>query len=95
VDQVPEDDVHGVHVASLGCLGAILCFIAYGIDSSKGDPSPDNLYVGGALTFVVVVSGLFTFYQENKSSKIMEWDDSSKFLGMASWSILMPWSWLL
>ena len=72
MDQVPEDDVHGVRVASLGCLGAILCFIAYGIDSSKGDPSPDNLYVGGALTFVVVVSGLFTFYQENKSSKIME-----------------------
>ena len=30
----------------------------------------DNLYIGVAL--VVVVTGLFTFYQENKSSKIME-----------------------
>ena len=53
-------------------VAAILCFLAYGIDSSKGDPSPDNLYVGGAITFVVVVSCLSTFYQENKSSKIME-----------------------
>ena len=34
--------------------------------------SPDNLYVGVALTLVVIVSGLFTYYQENKSSKIME-----------------------
>ena len=31
----------------------------------------DNLYIGVALV-VVVVTGLFTFYQENKSSKIME-----------------------
>ena len=34
--------------------------------------SPDNLYVGVALTLVVIVSGLFTYYQENKSSKIRE-----------------------
>ena len=33
---------------------------------------PDNLYVEVALTLVVIVSGLFTYYQENKSSKIME-----------------------
>ena len=32
----------------------------------------DNLYIGVALVVVVVVTGLFTFYQENKSSKIME-----------------------
>ena len=32
----------------------------------------DNLYIGIALVVVVVVTGLFTYYQENKSSKIME-----------------------
>ena len=32
----------------------------------------DNLYIGVALVVVVVVTGLFTFYQENKSSKIMK-----------------------
>ena len=53
-------------------ITAILCYVAYGIDSANGDPSPDNLYVGIALTVVVIVSGLFTYYQENKSSKIME-----------------------
>merc|ERR1719186_1026069 len=39
---------------------------------AERDPSSDNLYMGGALTFLVLVSGIFTFYQENKSSKIME-----------------------
>ena len=39
----------------------ILCFIVYGNDSSQG-PSPDNLYMGGALTFVVVVYSLISFY---------------------------------
>eukprot|EP00092_Neocalanus_flemingeri_P107949 GFUD01138573.1.p1 GENE.GFUD01138573.1~~GFUD01138573.1.p1 ORF type:complete len:1018 (+),score=307.35 GFUD01138573.1:120-3173(+) len=58
--------------AMLLWIAAILCFMAYGIDAAKGDPSSDNLYVGGALTFVVVVSGIFTYYQENKSTKIME-----------------------
>ena len=32
----------------------------------------DNLYIGIALVVVVVVTGLFTYYQENKSSNIME-----------------------
>ena len=34
--------------------------------------SPDNLYIGAALTFVVIMSGLFTYYQEDKSGRIME-----------------------
>jgi len=58
--------------AMLLWIAAVLCFVAYGIDASKGEPSPDNLYIGGALFFVVVVSGLFTYYQENQSSKVME-----------------------
>ena len=58
--------------AMLLWVGAFLCFLAYGIQSYEGDTSPDYLYIGGALTFVVIVSGLFTYYQENKSSKVME-----------------------
>ena len=66
--------------AMLLWFAATLCFVAFGIDYAEGDPSPDNLYMGGALTFLVLVSGIFTFYQENKSSKIME--SRLKFLKM-------------
>ena len=58
--------------AMLLWFAVTLCFVAFGIDYVEGDLSPDNLYMGGALTFLVLVSGIFTFYQENKSSKIME-----------------------
>merc|ERR1719431_1958936 len=59
--------------AMLLWIAAALCFLAFGIDASSTDePSPDNLYIGFALTGVVILSGVFTFYQENKSSKIME-----------------------
>jgi len=58
--------------AMLLWVAAALCFLAYGMDASKGEPSPDNLYIGGALTVVVIISGLFTYYQENQSSKVME-----------------------
>jgi sodium/potassium-transporting ATPase subunit alpha len=54
-------------------FGAILCFIAYGIQAaSKEEPPDDNLYLGIVLTVVVVVTGIFSYYQESKSSKIME-----------------------
>lgn len=54
-------------------VGAILCFFAYGIQSSKYlDPPEDNLYLGGVLTFVVVVTGVFAYYQEAKSAAIMD-----------------------
>ncbi|ELU12040.1 hypothetical protein CAPTEDRAFT_168025 [Capitella teleta] len=54
-------------------LGAILCFIAYSIQASTyEDPAGDNLYLGIVLTAVVVVTGIFAYYQEAKSSKIME-----------------------
>jgi len=54
-------------------IGAILCFLAYSIQAgSFEDPSPDNLYLGIVLTAVVVITGLFSYYQEAKSSAIME-----------------------
>ena len=54
-------------------LGAVLCFLAYGIQASTlEEPPDDNLYLGVVLTFVVVITGVFSYYQESKSSKIME-----------------------
>jgi len=54
-------------------IGAILCFFAYGIQASKYiDPAEDNLYLGAVLTFVVVVTGVFAYYQEAKSAAIMD-----------------------
>lgn len=54
-------------------IGAILCFIAYGIQASAyEDPPGDNLYLGVVLTAVVVVTGVFSYYQEAKSSRIMD-----------------------
>merc|ERR1712088_1089827 len=54
-------------------LGAILCFIAYSIQAQAyEEPPDDNLYLGIVLTVVVVVTGVFSYYQESKSSKIME-----------------------
>merc|ERR1719220_1744994 len=54
-------------------LGALLCFLAYGIQASTlEEPPDDNLYLGCVLTAVVVITGIFSYYQESKSSKIME-----------------------
>ena len=54
-------------------MGAILCFIAYSIQATTfEEPPDDNLYLGIVLTVVVVVTGIFSYYQESKSSKIME-----------------------
>jgi sodium/potassium-transporting ATPase subunit alpha len=53
--------------------GAILCFIAYGIQLTSDPVAPlDNVYVGIVLIVVVVISGIFSYYQESKSSKIMD-----------------------
>jgi sodium/potassium-transporting ATPase subunit alpha len=48
--------------------GAILCFIAYGLDPHD----PSNLYLGIVLAVVVFVTGLVTFMQNAKSDSIME-----------------------
>ena len=54
-------------------LGAVLCFIAYSIQASTMEQPPDdNLYLGIVLTAVVVITGIFSYYQESKSDKIME-----------------------
>lgn len=59
--------------ASLLWVGAFLCFFAYSIKvSTTESTSPDNLYLGIVLVFVVVVTGLFSYYQEEKSDQIME-----------------------
>ncbi|CDR01201.1 unnamed protein product, partial [Oncorhynchus mykiss] len=53
--------------------GAILCFLAYAIQAATEDePAGDNLYLGIVLSVVVVVTGCFSYFQEAKSSKIME-----------------------
>uniref|UniRef100_A0A4X1VU39 Sodium/potassium-transporting ATPase subunit alpha n=1 Tax=Sus scrofa TaxID=9823 RepID=A0A4X1VU39_PIG len=53
--------------------GAILCFVAYGIQMYfHKDPTKDNLYLGIVLAVVVIITGCFSYYQEAKSSKIME-----------------------
>merc|ERR1719283_833725 len=59
--------------ATLLWIGAILCFIAFAIQVTNfEEPPEDNLYLGIVLTAVVVVTGIFSYYQESKSSKIME-----------------------
>uniref|UniRef100_A0A914Z0M7 Sodium/potassium-transporting ATPase subunit alpha n=1 Tax=Panagrolaimus superbus TaxID=310955 RepID=A0A914Z0M7_9BILA len=59
--------------AMLLWVGAILCYIAYAVDYfSMEHPSKDNLYLGIVLMSVVIITGCFQYYQENKSSKIME-----------------------
>ena len=54
-------------------IGAIFCFIAFIIQFS-GDPTTpyDNIWLGVALVLVVLITGCFQYYQESKSSKIME-----------------------
>ncbi|KAK3598325.1 hypothetical protein CHS0354_015336 [Potamilus streckersoni] len=54
-------------------IGAILCYIAYSIQAgAMENPPGDNLYLGIVLTTVVVVTGCFSYYQEAKSSRIMD-----------------------
>merc|ERR1711881_318394 len=59
--------------AMLLWIGAILCFVAYSIQASAyEEPPDDNLYLGIVLSAVVTVTGIFSYYQEAKSAKIME-----------------------
>ncbi|KAI5645379.1 e1-E2 ATPase domain-containing protein [Phthorimaea operculella] len=54
-------------------LGALLCLVAYMIEAAtKVNASRDNLYLGCVLIFVDVVCGLFSFFQNYKSSQIMK-----------------------
>jgi sodium/potassium-transporting ATPase subunit alpha len=59
--------------AMLLWVGAFLCFLAYGIQATNyEEPPDDNLYLGVVLSAVVTVTGIFSYYQESKSAKIME-----------------------
>lgn len=54
-------------------LGAFLCFLAYGITEATYDDAPkDNLWLGVALAVVVILTGIFSYFQEAKSSRIMD-----------------------
>jgi len=46
---------------------AVLCFIVYGISLDAS-----NLYLGVILVLVVTLTGLFAYYQTNKSENLME-----------------------
>ncbi|EHH15412.1 hypothetical protein EGK_01498 [Macaca mulatta] len=53
--------------------GAILCFVAYSIQIYfNEEPAKDNLYLSIVLSVVVIITGCFSYYQEAKSSRIME-----------------------
>ena len=59
--------------AALLWAGAVLCFIAVAVVWSKeGIMDKDNVMIGLALIIVNILTGAFTYYQENKSDKIME-----------------------
>ncbi|XP_072354424.1 sodium/potassium-transporting ATPase subunit alpha-2 [Scyliorhinus torazame] len=54
-------------------IGALLCFLAYSIQAvMEEEPSNDNLYLGVVLAAVVMITGCFSYYQESKSSRIMD-----------------------
>jgi len=67
--------------AMLLWVGAFLCFIAYAVQASTLEEdeelTADNLYLGIVLAVVVVVTGLFSYYQDSKAGNIM-----SKFANM-------------
>uniref|UniRef100_A0A915I3U9 Cation-transporting P-type ATPase N-terminal domain-containing protein n=1 Tax=Romanomermis culicivorax TaxID=13658 RepID=A0A915I3U9_ROMCU len=59
--------------AALLWTGSILCFIAYGVEKATAEhANNDNVYLGTVLAVVVVITGCFQYYQESKSSAIME-----------------------
>uniref|UniRef100_A0A8C5EJG9 Sodium/potassium-transporting ATPase subunit alpha n=1 Tax=Gouania willdenowi TaxID=441366 RepID=A0A8C5EJG9_GOUWI len=54
-------------------IGAILCFLAYSIQvATEDEPVNDNLYLGVVLASVVIITGCFSYFQEAKSSRIMD-----------------------
>uniref|UniRef100_A0A1B6E3G4 Sodium/potassium-transporting ATPase subunit alpha n=1 Tax=Clastoptera arizonana TaxID=38151 RepID=A0A1B6E3G4_9HEMI len=55
-------------------IGAVLCFVAYGIEHLRvsEDAPKDNLYLGIVLCLVCIFTGLFAYFQEAKSSAIMD-----------------------
>merc|ERR1719347_2413397 len=59
--------------AALLWVGAILCYVVYAVKLYVAkEEDKDTLYLGTVLVVVVVVSALFSFFQEAKGAKIME-----------------------
>ena len=53
--------------------GSAFCFLANAVHNSPFEHQPkDNLYLGVALIGVAIVTGSFSFYQQKKSSRIMQ-----------------------
>ena len=53
--------------------GSILCFAMYALQAVTIQDTPsDNLYVGIVLAGVILITGTFSYYQESKSSRIMD-----------------------
>ena len=53
--------------------GAILCFIAYFLETrTNPNAMKDNLYLGIVLATVVIITGVFSYFQESKAANIME-----------------------
>lgn len=61
--------------AMLLWVGAFLCWIAYGVQLSQleddEEATADNLYLGIVLAVVVVITGLFSYFQDAKAGNIM------------------------
>ncbi|CAG7835658.1 unnamed protein product, partial [Allacma fusca] len=54
-------------------VGAFLCFGAFAVQKAYLEDAPsDYLYLGIVLSLVVLISGTFAYYQEAKSSRIMD-----------------------
>eukprot|EP00010_Vexillifera_abyssalis_P003534 CAMPEP_0201560314 /NCGR_PEP_ID=MMETSP0173_2-20130828/78202_1 /ASSEMBLY_ACC=CAM_ASM_000268 /TAXON_ID=218659 /ORGANISM="Vexillifera sp., Strain DIVA3 564/2" /LENGTH=1044 /DNA_ID=CAMNT_0047974759 /DNA_START=43 /DNA_END=3174 /DNA_ORIENTATION=- len=49
-------------------IGGILCFVGWALNPA----TPENLYLGIVLVLVVVITGLFSFYQDHESIKVMK-----------------------
>lgn len=59
-------------------IGAVLCFVAYSIQASTSEePSDDNLYLGIVLAAVVIVTGIFSYYQVNATFRALAFALSS------------------
>ncbi|KHJ88109.1 e1-E2 ATPase [Oesophagostomum dentatum] len=70
---IPLEELAARYGSNIETVGAFLCYIAYSVDYFTMEyPSKDNLYLGIVLMTVVVITGCFQYYQESKSSKIME-----------------------
>lgn len=62
--------------ATLLWIGSILCFIAYGVQKDQEEEDEeapdDNLYLGIVLAAVVIITGVFSYFQEGKAGSIMK-----------------------